>query len=145
MYLQVCTSEAGGQGAKRADIPQSSPKTEFHNLLISLCIRNHRDISKQLDNEDYTPHSRSESRVAFPTNPKMHRTRLHISYRIGLAAFSPKRGPAISRRPDRGVHSRWGRQGNTRWGPCINVPALTQGGLQEASKSTDEHTPATQG
>ena len=47
MYLRVWASEA--EGAKRADRPQSSPKTEFNNLHISLCIKQHCDISKQLD------------------------------------------------------------------------------------------------
>ena len=49
VYLRVWASEAEGRGAKRADVPQSSPKTECYNLLISLCIKKHFDISKQCD------------------------------------------------------------------------------------------------
>ena len=49
VYLRVWAPEAEGRGAKRADMPQSSPKTEFHDLHISLCIKKHCDISKQLD------------------------------------------------------------------------------------------------
>ena len=60
VYLRVWASEAEGRGAKRADMPQSSPRTEFHNLHISLCISKHCDISKQLDMAQYVLHARTE-------------------------------------------------------------------------------------
>ena len=48
-YPRVWASEAEGRGAKRADRPRSSPKTEFYSLHISLCTKQHCNISKQLD------------------------------------------------------------------------------------------------